>query len=217
MEVSEPPKLGKVVVTGRAPFTARKTRAALRNAVFPARVVRPGFRSVFVVEAEGESPQLAEQIYRGCSRLIGRATAVLAEVESKPESIKEAAVRIGTEQIEPKESFSFRLFKRGSHNLQEDTPKIECEIGGAIHDAIQRKTGESPLVRLCEPDVSVSAEVLGPITLVGIVRKKWQAGAAAEAKNAKDSQTQVLDLRAKEDTSQSVGVGPAPRVNTKTF
>jgi tRNA(Ser,Leu) C12 N-acetylase TAN1 len=77
---------------------------------------------VFVVEAEGKAPALAEQIYRGCHRLIGRATAVLAEVESKPQSIKDAAVKIGADEIGPDESFCFRLTKRGVHSLQDDTP-----------------------------------------------------------------------------------------------
>lgn len=144
-------KLGKLVVTSRAPFTARKIRAALRNTVFPARITRPGFRSIFVVEADGEALELAKQVHRGCAHLIGRATAVLAEVETKLESIKEAAVKIGTEQIGPKESFCFRLFKRGEHNLQEDTPKLEYEIGRAINAALEQESGQKPLVNLTTP------------------------------------------------------------------
>jgi tRNA(Ser,Leu) C12 N-acetylase TAN1 len=159
MEPDQVHKVGKLVVTSRAQFTARKTRGALRKAVFPARVTRPGFRSIFVVEAEGEPRELARQVYRDCAHLVGHATAVLAEVETKPESIKEAAVKIGTDQIGPKESFCFRLFKRGEHTLQEDTPKIEYEIGGAINAALEEKTGQKPPVSLSDPDITINSEV----------------------------------------------------------
>lgn len=181
MESDLSQRVGKLIVTSRAPFTARKTRAALRKAVFPARITRPGFRSIFVVEAEGDPLELAKQVYRNCFDLIGHATAVFAQVESKIESIKEAAVKIGIEQIGPKESFSFRLLKRGVHHLQEDTPKVEYEIGGAINAALEMKRGEKPLVNLSDPDVTVNAEVLGPVTFLGILRKDWHIPGQTEA------------------------------------
>ena len=174
-------EVGKLIVTCRAPFTARKTRAALRRAVFPARITRPGYRSVFVVEAQGDSIELAKEVYRECGQVIGHATAVLAEVESKLAAIKEAAIAIGTEQIAAKESFCFRLFKRGLHSLEQDTPKIEYEIGGAINAALEMKTGEKPLVSLSDPEITINAEVLGPITLIGITRKAWQVTAESES------------------------------------
>ena len=208
MEPAQVQKVVKLVVTCRAPFTARKTRAALRKAVFPARITRPGFRSVFVVEADGEALELARQVYRGCAHLIGRATAVLAEVESKLESIKEAAVKIGIEQIGPKESFCFRLFKRGLHNLQEDTPKIEYEIGGAINARLEQKTGEKPLVSLSDPDITINAEVLGPITLLGILRKDWQITPPTEELKLKQPKDEVSDLQEKEPTCPLVLVSP---------
>jgi tRNA(Ser,Leu) C12 N-acetylase TAN1 len=203
---------GKLVVTSRAPFTARRTRAALRRAVFPARITRPGFRSVFVVEAPGGPAELARQVYQDCAQRIGRATAVLAEVESKPESIKEAAVRIGTETIAPKESFCFRLHKRGLHNLPEQTPKIERDIGGAINDAVQAKTGEKPRVDLSDPDLTIEAEVLGPTTLVGILRKEWMPLTPEEEVKPTYSQPQPS---AGDATPQIPPAEPAQAVSTK--
>jgi tRNA(Ser,Leu) C12 N-acetylase TAN1 len=211
MEPEQSQKISKIVVTSRAPFTARKTRAALRKTVFPARITRPGFRSVFVVEAEGEALELARQIYRGCAHLIGRATAVLAEVESKPESIKEAAVRIGVDQIAPKESFCFRLFKRGLHNLQEDTPKIEYEIGGAINAALEQKTTTRPLVDLSDPDVTINAEVLGPITFIGILRKAWQTTAETEELASQQPQPEAPDLQTQKAVTSLALVTPSAR------
>ncbi|HKZ81204.1 MAG TPA: THUMP domain-containing protein [Pyrinomonadaceae bacterium] len=200
MRVAEVQKPSKLVVTSRAPFTARKTRAALRRAVFPGRITRTGFRSVFVVEAEGEPLELARKVYEECGQLIGRATAVLAEVESQPEPVKEAAVEIGTERIGPKESFCFRLFKRGVHSLQEDTPKIEYEIGGAINAALELKTGQKPLVSLSDPVITINAEVLGPITFVGVFRKEWQIAAPGEELTSKELQAKATDLQSKEAT-----------------
>jgi len=202
MQSGEVQKAGKLVVTSRAPFTARKTRAALRRAVFPGRITRSGFRSVFVVEAEGEPLELAREVYRECGHLIGRATAVLAEVESKPEPIKRAAVEIGTEVIGPKESFCFRLFKRGLHSLQEDTPKIEYEIGGAINAAVELKTGQKPLVSLSDPAITINAEVLGPITFVGVFKKDWQIAPPTEELKSREIQDKPTDLQSKVATVQ---------------
>jgi len=190
----------KLVVTGRAPFPALRTRAALRKTLFPARITRPGFRFVFVVEADVEATDLAQEIYRECPLLIGRATAVLAEVESTPDSIKEAAVKIATEQIKEKESYCFRLFKRGLHGLQENTPTIESKIGGAINAALQLKYGVKPIVNLSAPDVSINAEVLGPTTLVGILRKEWQISVPARELKP-DENGSVVEPKPKEISS----------------
>lgn len=208
MESDFSQKVGKLIVTCGAPFTARKTRAALRKAVFPARITRPDFRSIFVVEAEGEAIELAKQVYRACPQLIGHATAVLAEVDSKVDSIKKAAVKIGMERIGAKESFCFRLFKRGEHNLAEDTPKIEYDIGGAINAALEMKTGKKPLVNLNDPDVTVNAEVLGPITVLGILRKDWQIAAQTEALQLTQPHSEVPELPTRKPAGPLVSVEP---------
>jgi len=160
---------------------------------------------VFVVEAEGEPLELAQQVYHDCGQLIGRGTAVLSEVESKLDAIKQAAVKIGTERIGPNESFAFRLFKRGLHNLEEDTPEIEREIGGAINAALEQLHGIKPSVDLSDPDVEVNAEVLGPITLVGVFKKNWQTAAKTSNLRQDQPERQMSDLESKEP---SVTVSP---------
>jgi tRNA(Ser,Leu) C12 N-acetylase TAN1 len=206
MESDLSPTAGKLIVTCRAPFTARKTRAALRRAAFPARITRSGFRSIFVVEAEREAIELARQVYRACPQLVGHATAVLAEVDSKVDSIKEAAVKIGMERVGAKESFSFRLFKRGEHNLAEDTPKIEYDIGGAINTALENKIGEKPLVNLKDPDVTINAEVLGPITFLGILRKDWRIAAQTEALELTQPHAEVPEVPTRKPAGPLVSV-----------
>ena len=166
--------MGKLIVTARELDAAKRTVAALRAAIPDARVTRTGFRGIVALEAEVDALELAERVTRECFADIGRATAVLAEVDSTLDEIKRVAVRIGTEHIGKDERFCFRLHKRGAHMLALDTPRLEYEIGGAIWVALQQKHGVKPLVDLKNPDVTVVAEVLGPITAVGVVRKAWR-------------------------------------------
>jgi hypothetical protein len=51
---------------------------------------------------------------------------------------------------------------------------LEQEIGGAIWTALEDKYSMKPTVRLKNADVTVVAEVLGPITAVGISRRDWR-------------------------------------------
>jgi tRNA(Ser,Leu) C12 N-acetylase TAN1 len=78
------------------------------------------------------------------------------------------------EQISSAESFCFRITKRGTHHLEQATPKIEAEIGGAIWTAIEQKYGKKPTVNLDDPDVTILAEVFGADTLIGVLKKEWQ-------------------------------------------
>ena len=176
-------RTAKLVVTGPGTYTNRRPRSVLKKAVPGARVQRAGFPSVFILETEGDAVQIAQDVIQKCADNIGHVTAVLAEVESKLEPIKEAAVRIAGEQVGKDEKFCFRLHKRGSHSLVGDTFEIEREIGGAIWQALQQKYGTEPAVDLDEPDITLTAEVLGPDTAVGISRKDWtrtQSGLALE-------------------------------------
>jgi tRNA(Ser,Leu) C12 N-acetylase TAN1 len=168
----------KLIITGGGIETERRTRAALKAAVPGARIRKTGFKNIFSFEAAGEVCELAKLVCRECSQWIGHATAVLEEVESRFEPIKEAAVRIAREQIGPEENFCFRIHKRGAHYLERDTSTIEQEIGGAIGTTLEEKYGAKPSVNLKNPDVTVVAEVLGPITAVGISRRAWREHAA---------------------------------------
>jgi tRNA(Ser,Leu) C12 N-acetylase TAN1 len=138
------------------------------------RVRGAGFKGIFILEADGDPLDLARHLTLTCGERIGHATPVLAEVQSTLEAVRQAAVRIGAEQIGLGEKFCFRLHKRGSHWLEQATPTLEEEIGGAIWEALRQKYGTPPGVDLKDPDVTVIAEVLGPITAVGIWRKAWR-------------------------------------------
>ena len=163
----------KLIVTNRGSEPVRRLRFALRTAIPGSRVRSIGFRGVFALEAAGEALELAELVCRQCSEKIGHVTAVLAVVESREEPIKDAATRIGAAQIGSRESFCFRLHKRGAHGLEQNTSKLEQEIGGAIWTALQAKYGEKPKVSLKNPDITITAEILGSVAAVGISREVW--------------------------------------------
>jgi tRNA(Ser,Leu) C12 N-acetylase TAN1 len=57
----------------------------------------------------------------------------------------------------------------------EDTFEIEREIGRAIWQTLQQKYGTEPVVDLDEPDITVSAEVLGRYAAMGFSREDWTA------------------------------------------
>jgi tRNA(Ser,Leu) C12 N-acetylase TAN1 len=179
MSKDTPQETAKLIITSSGMERARYTRGALKAAVPTGRVRKTGLKGIFCLEAEGDVIELAKLLWRECRQYIGHATAVLEEVESRLEPIKEAAVRAGREQIGKEESFCFRIHKRGAHFLEQDTLTIEQEIGSAIWIALEEKHGGKPRVNLKNPDVAIVAEVLGPITAVGISRKVWREGVGA--------------------------------------
>jgi tRNA(Ser,Leu) C12 N-acetylase TAN1 len=163
-----------LIVTNRGLEPGRYLRFALKRAVPGARVRGTGFRGILSLEAEGNPTEVVKLVYEECAQNSGHVTAVLAMVESKEEPIRDSAVQIGAGQIGSEESFSFRLNKRGTHGLKKDTSTLEREIGGAIWIALEGKYHGKPKVNLKNPDVTVIAEILGPITAIGISRRKWR-------------------------------------------
>jgi tRNA(Ser,Leu) C12 N-acetylase TAN1 len=172
----EKPKheMARLIVTTRGLEQARRLKSAIRNAIAGTRVRTTGFRGIFSVEAPGDVLELLKAVHRGCSESIGHVTAVIETTESSPATIKQAAVRIGAAQIAAQESFFFQLHKRGSHGLEQDTPFVEQEIGGAIRAALEAKYTDAPNVKLKDPDIMVIAEILGPVAAVGLARRDWR-------------------------------------------
>ncbi|HEY7682003.1 MAG TPA: THUMP domain-containing protein [Gemmatimonadales bacterium] len=172
--------MAKLVVTSRGWHETGQALHEVRCALPTARVRRARFLGVLLVDAatEADALGLAERVSRACGST-GHATAVLAEVESELEPIREAALRVGSEQVGPHDSFCFRITKRGAHRVTTPTPDVEAEIGAALVAALERRHGTRPRVDLGHPDVTVIAEVLGPTTAVGIVRKAWRERAEA--------------------------------------
>ncbi|MGE5058583.1 MAG: THUMP domain-containing protein [Betaproteobacteria bacterium] len=60
------------------------------------------------------------------------------------------------------------------HGLKKDTSTLEREIGGAIWIALEGKYQRRPKVNLKNPDITVIAEILGPIVAIVISRREWR-------------------------------------------
>lgn len=163
-----------LIVVNRGLERVRYLRFALKPRGARGTRSRYRFPRNFEFEAEGDPTEVAKLIYEECAQNIGHLTAVLATVESKEESIRDAAVQIGAAQIGSEESFAFRLNKRGMHGLKKDTSTLEREIGGAIWIALEGKYQRRPKVNLKNPDITVIAEILGPIVAIGISRREWR-------------------------------------------
>jgi tRNA(Ser,Leu) C12 N-acetylase TAN1 len=118
-------------------------------------------------------------VSRECAACAGHVTVVLAEVDSTLDQIRDAAREVGSAQIGEHETFCFRIMKRGAHLIGATTPVVESDIGGAIWQDLERRFGRAPRVDLGDPDVMVAAEVLGPRTAVGVVRRAWRVAPAA--------------------------------------
>jgi putative pyruvate formate lyase activating enzyme len=174
----------KLLVTSRSLFTTHETRRVLGRKLPDARIHGSGFQGIYLVEAEDDAFELAERLYRECRRSIGRVTAAVAEVRSELSPIKDAAIRAATEHVRSEEKFCFRLKKRGSHFLDKDTPALEYEVGGAIWVALRERDRVEPKVDLSDPDVTIVADVLGPVTVIGIQRKAWAQGATKPEKRS---------------------------------
>jgi tRNA(Ser,Leu) C12 N-acetylase TAN1 len=162
-----------VILTGRDVLSARQARRLLRGITRGGRTHATGFRSVFRLEVPGDPQDVARRISADVGEHFGHITAVLHEVDSRVEAIRDAAVQVGQEEIGPDQTFCFRLHKRGSHWIGPDSRATEREIGGAVADSIRAATGRHPEVDLDGPDVTIVAEVIGPTTYVGVHRSAW--------------------------------------------
>lgn len=163
----------KLIVTAKDLLSAKYTRASLKRALGKGKVTQTSFKGVFTVEVDGDLAEVLDLIQRECGDDIGRVTPVMREIPSETEALRQAAVEVATENIGKEETFCFRIHKRGSHGFSEDTPALEREIGGAVFDALEKRDGKPPKVKLASPDATLVAEVLGEWTAVGVVKKSW--------------------------------------------
>jgi len=171
----EKPPPGRLLVTARGLRRTRKAARALLRAVPDARVLDTGFRGIFVLEVErGDPLELAKHVIRVAGGSIGRVLAVQVEVASDPQRVEAAAVVVARRQVGPSDSFCFRLHKRGVHGMAEESRVLERRIGGAIWEALRERDGTAPRVDLTDADVTVSAELLGPRTVVCVRRRAWR-------------------------------------------
>lgn len=165
-----PAPLPALVVTGRSLGAGRRVRRALRTALPGCEVKGTGFTAVWIVAAPGDPVALAARAAGARGRAFGRVVAILAEAPSACAQMVDAVARVAAGHIRPGESLCVRLHKRGAHGYLEPTPALERTAGAAAWEALFRRDGAAPRADLVHPDVTVHVEVLGPRSLVGIVR-----------------------------------------------
>jgi len=163
----------KLLVTCRDLYGESRTKICIRDIFEDAKISTTGFRAVLHVEMEGDPLELAEKMTYECFYEIGRVVPVLFEGNSTLDDLRELAIKTALEHIGPDDSFNFRLYKRGDHELDMPSPEIEYDVGGSVHDALAEKYGKKPRVNLSSPDIAIVGEVLGPSIEVGIIRKTW--------------------------------------------
>jgi protein-L-isoaspartate(D-aspartate) O-methyltransferase len=162
-----PPAL---LVTGRSLGSGPQARRALRRVLPGCTIKSTGFTSVLAVLGPGDAVALAAQVSASRSHAFGRVVAVLARVPSSRAQMVDAVVRVAEKQVRPGESLCVRLHKRGAHGYLDPTPVLERIAGADAWEALHRRDGTPPQADLVHPDVTIHVEVLGPWSLVGIVR-----------------------------------------------
>jgi tRNA(Ser,Leu) C12 N-acetylase TAN1 len=178
----------QVIASAKSLLAGRKTLRALRRALPDAYVHGLGFRGLFLVEAPGDALELAAAVSRIGGGRVAHARAALAEVESAEKPVQAAAVDVARRHVGRGESFCVRVHKRGRHALSRDTPALERDLGAAIWQALRERDGEDPKVELDDPDLTLTAEVLGPLTSICIERREWRAEPAPESPGAQLTQ-----------------------------
>lgn len=160
----------KLVVTARNLYGEESLIKALEAQELNPK--RTGFRAVLLVETDKDIFDVAREITRKLE--VGRAVPVIEESESKYLSVEESAIGIALEYIKEDDSFCFRVHKRGAHNIDMATPEFEYKVGSAIYEALEKKYNKKPIVNLKLPDITITAEVLGKTTYVGILKRIWK-------------------------------------------
>ena len=175
------PPLQRLLVTCPDLHSFRRTQAALEQALPDAQVTGAGYQGLLLVEGADDAEHMARAVARRCSSAVRRVTAVCAEVASELAPLRDAAVDVAVEAIGAGQSFAFRVHKRRPHGYEGGSHDIEHDVGRAIETALQQRYRPAPRVQLCDPDVTINAEVLGRTTLVGVIRRAWQSNATASA------------------------------------
>jgi tRNA(Ser,Leu) C12 N-acetylase TAN1 len=163
----------RLLVTTRG-FRERRAWRALKSALPGSWLDGSGFRGVLLLTAEGDPLEVGERIVRCCGHAVGHVTPVLAEVKSDVDAIRSAAVEVATARVGAGQSFCFRIHRRGWTPPGHSAADLERELAEAVFDALGRRDGVRPRVDLEDPDVLVTAEVLGRRTVVGVVPRSWR-------------------------------------------
>lgn len=134
---------------------------------------RSGFRDIVIgrVEEIVEFLEDAEnKKYPHLNRVIPIDDALFVAPENLTDILKRRIERY-IDEIEPSETFGFRVERRG---MKEDisSQAVESEVGGYFYDLIAKVYGRKPKVNLKNPDKLIAIEVLGNRCGIGFITKE---------------------------------------------
>jgi tRNA(Ser,Leu) C12 N-acetylase TAN1 len=136
---------------------------------------RSGFRDVLIGSVEDivEFLEDAEnKKYLHLNRVIPIDDAFFVSPENLIEILKRRIERY-IDEIEPGETFGFRVERRG---MKEDisSQKVEREVGGYFYDLIEKIHGRKPKVNLKNPDKLIAIEIVGNRCGIGFITKEMR-------------------------------------------
>jgi tRNA(Ser,Leu) C12 N-acetylase TAN1 len=136
---------------------------------------RSGFRDVLIGSVEDivEFLEDAEnKKYAHLNRVIPIDDAFFMSPENLIEILKRRIERY-IDEIEPGETFGFRVERRG---MKEDisSQKVEREVGGYFYDLIEKVHGRKPKVNLKNPDKLIAIEIVGNRCGIGFITKEMR-------------------------------------------
>ncbi len=136
---------------------------------------RSGFRDVLIGSVEDivEFLEDAEnKKYTHLNRVIPIDDAFFVSPENLIEILKRR-IEWYIDEIEPGETFGFRVERRG---MKEDisSQKVEREVGGYFYDLIEKVHGRKPKVNLKNPDKLIAIEIVGNRCGIGFITKEMR-------------------------------------------
>ncbi len=136
---------------------------------------RSGFRDVMVgyVEEIVEFLEDAEQRkYPYLNRVIPIDDAFFASPEYLTDMLKKRVERY-IDEIEPGETFGFRVERRGMKE-EISSQKVEREVGGYFFDLVEKIHGRTPKVNNNKPDKLIVIEIIGDRCGIGIITREMR-------------------------------------------
>ena len=136
---------------------------------------RSGFRDVVIGNVDdivGFLEDAEHKKYSHVNRVIPIDDAFYVSPENLVEVLKQRVERY-IDEIEPSETFGFRVERRG---MKEDisSQMVEREVGGYFYDLLEKVHGRKPKVNLKSPDKLIAIEIIGNKCGVGFITREMR-------------------------------------------
>lgn len=136
---------------------------------------RSGFRDVIIGNVDdivGFLEDAEHKKYAHVNRVVPIDDAFYVSPENLIEVLKQRVERY-IDEIEPGETFGFRVERRG---MKEDISShtVEREVGGYFYDLLEKVHGRKPKVNLKSPDKLIAIEIIGNKCGIGFITREMR-------------------------------------------